>query len=236
MNPARCGRVPPAMVLALLVTACTDAGHDYYPLGAGRGWQYRLELRTLGEVHEHKLVVRNLGAGTFAGERVHARREQTGDTRYYRRTATGVVRVATRVAGKLNAQADPPGQLVLPLPAEIGRRWTLTSRLRLVESRTFAREDRLAPRHLPVDIDYTLEALDDTVTVAAGTFAHCLRIRGAGTAAVPVDRGNARATVAVEHVEWYAPDVGLVKSVRHETTDSVFLHNGDYRLELERYD
>jgi len=43
------------------------------------------------------------------------------------------------------------------------------------------------------------------------------------------------AKVTVEHHEWYAPGVGLVKATRSESAESPFLKAGYYAQELVSY-
>lgn len=219
--------------MALLAACAGDP--DYFPLEQGRSWQYRVTLEVLGEPREQRLMVVNLGPVEHAGARAWLQRAQTGRAALYRRRDDGVFRVAARAAQGAQWLEDEPGHLALALPPEVGRSWTLASRLRLIESRTFAREDRLQPRRLPVTLRYTITAVDDTVTVPAGTFERCVRVEARGRATVPVDRANAKAEVQVTHSDWYAPGVGLVKSRRRETSDSVFLHAGEYLQELVRH-
>ena len=69
-------------------------------------------------------------------------------------------------------------------------------------------------------ISRTTEAVDERVTVPAGTFRHCVRVRSDAdlspfTPATPVDE-SLLGWVRGPRVDWYAPGVGLVKMVhRH---------------------
>ena len=48
-----------------------------------------------------------------------------------------------------------------------------------------------------------------------------------------IDVGIVEVHVAI--TDWYAPGVGLVKRERREWTDSPFINDGEYRLELEAW-
>ena len=89
---------------------------------------------------------------------------------------------------------------------------------------------------MPVMLTYRISSQNESVTVPAGRFEHCIKVTGAGSTTVPVDRATAKAPVTVEHADWYAPGVGLVKSVRREHSESVFLQDGEFTLELEWHD
>lgn len=57
-----------------------------------------------------------------------------------------------------------------------------------------------------IPITSTIETLDDVVTVPAGTFQHCVRVRSTGE----------NQDGALEDLNWYAPNIGLIKFVRQE--------------------
>jgi hypothetical protein len=52
------------------------------------------------------------------------------------------------------------------------------------------------------------------------------------------DAGNyiGRTIVRVNETSWYAPGVGLVKSIREETTESQALDKGQLIIELELFE
>lgn len=56
-----------------------------------------------------------------------------------------------------------------------------------------------------------ITALDETVTVPAGTFKHCVKVTSEMSGSAYVERASA--TLDVNTIEWLAPDVGLVKSI-----------------------
>ena len=55
-----------------------------------------------------------------------------------------------------------------------------------------------------MDLSLTIESLSDEVKVPAGTFQDCVKIKQAG---------ENDAGMSVKGYEWYAPKVGVVKSV-----------------------
>ena len=107
--------------------------------------------------------------------------------------------------------------------------------MQLIESRTFAAEDKIVGKHLPLRMTATIEELDDTVEIRSGRFPHCLHVVLKGTTTVRADRGHAVAEVAVEHQEWYAPGVGLVRTTRTESSKSTFLVSGSYTQVLVEF-
>jgi hypothetical protein len=88
-----------------------------------------------------------------------------------------------------------------------------------------------------VPVKVVLEAVDDKVRVAAGTFRHCLRIVRTGDLIIPLGRYQyiSETQISVKETSWYAPNVGLVKSVRTEKTQSRLLDHGDHQMELSSF-
>ena len=218
-----------------LAAACerNDRG-SYYPLESGRWWQYTTTTVVLDEPVEQKLLIANLGTGKLEGRIVNVQRVQRGLFRYFVDNDDGVARVAARSENAPITKFDPP-QIVIPGMREAGTKFTIRSGLRVIESRTFARQDKLRPRKIPIELLARVDGIDDVVETPAGIFEHCLRIVSEGSTFVRVDRGNASAEVTVTQSDWYAPGIGLVKSERTEQSDSTFLKSGNYLQVLERY-
>jgi hypothetical protein len=88
-----------------------------------------------------------------------------------------------------------------------------------------------------VPVRVVLEATDDTVNVAAGTFNDCLRIVQSGEITIPLGKYQyiQETKITVKNTAWYAPGVGLVKSVRIEGTQSRLLEHGEYQVELASF-
>ena len=151
---------------------------------------------------------------------------------YLQRTPDGLYRIGARDRHSLTETWEPAPQKILPLQPKVGDSWTVDSRLGLIESRTFARQDRLRNRTIPVALRYEIYSSEESITVPAGTFDNCLALRATGSVVVRTDRGNASAEVLVTRQDWYAPGVGLVKSVRVEESESPFLKSGSYEQAL----
>ena len=220
---------------ALLLLACGEQGDGYYPLDDGRWWYFTTRTTILDEVAEQRLIMANIGVGKLAdGTRALIQRQSSGREVYIQKTARGLERSAVRIPVLAEPTPQTPS-IILPVTRAVGTNWKVATRLRLIESRTFARQDKLRNRDLPLELTMSIGSTDDAVTVPAGTFRNCIRVDGTGTRSVRTDRGNAMARVAVEHHEWYAPGVGLVKVTRSESAESPFLKGGYYAQELASY-
>lgn len=178
--------------------------------------------------------------GEIARQRAYVTNEHaTGNVLVQRHQATHLQRLRRTPEGVFHVVQDPReaphAVLVLPRVPAPGAQWTIESELRLVESRTFAAEDRLLGRRLPLILTARIEAMDARVRTPAGEFTDCVHVTYKGTRKVPADRGTLLVDVTVRHAAWYAPGIGLVRMERHETTDSTFLRDGHYTQALLAY-
>lgn len=223
-----------AAALSGLLTACgSDSSGGFFPLQPGRQLVYHIHTETMRFPTEIKLTVRELEPGLWQDEPVERRLVNNRLLQFYRRDAEGVFRVATSTLDAPDATPDEPPEPVLRYPLELDRSWeqvTTTGVLDVVVDpfrlQVFIRE--------PVQMRYTVAALDDVVSVPAGRFENCLRIDGYGTGRYPGMSAILPADITVEQSDWYAPGVGLVKSLRTERTSSIVVPRGSFRLELER--
>jgi hypothetical protein len=123
--------------------------------------------------------------------------------------------------------------LIIPYPTEVGKSWGSETTTTILDRNIRAFERKQFTLVVPVMLQYTVESLDDTVSVPAGRFDHCLRIRGVGHTRVNPNVSVGVTDVEIENIEWYALAVGLVKMVRKEKASTTELDSGEYVLELE---
>lgn len=229
------GRTGLLIACMLAGAGCGPASPDYFPLETGRRWEYRTTLRVLDETTHGREIVRNVGVVEHAGKPISIFEYPGGARRYYAHTGEGIVRVATVRGAHGVMRTDAADHLVLPAPITAGTSWELDSELALAESVFYDAGEHIRDRRTPVLLRYRIESTSDAVTVAAAVFTDCVRVRATGSAIVRVNQGANFGTVDVEHVDWYAPGVGLVRSSRAESSESPFLKRGEYLLELERW-
>lgn len=224
-----------ALTVLLVAAACTQGASSYFPLDAGRRWEYRVRTTILGETTSQRQIVRNLASARWHGQDVTVQESGSGFRRYYAAAPEGIKRLLADPAAS-DGGLDGQSQTVLGAPYAAGTQWRAESRLSLIESRTFEPADRIIPRRRPVTLTYVIESVNDEVTVAAGSFSGCLRVSAGGSARVEVNRGNEMAVVRVSHTDWYARGIGLIKTIRSEDSDSTFLTRGEYAQELHQWE
>ncbi len=212
--------------LILVLASCRSEDPDYFPLEEGHWREYQETLVIRDESHTRRRIVRNLQAVIVEDKKLFVQESQGQDREFFSVMSEGVFRV------------DPEknkSELILPLPPDKEDSWSLNSRLGVIESRTFARRDRILTKAIPITLTYSVISTDEDVVVKAGHFRHCLKVKGSGFTIVKVDRGNGLAEVKVESTDWYAPGKGLIKTERTERSESTFLKPGFYTLELLNY-
>ena len=178
----------------------------------------------LDEEREMRFVASNLGWAPGHANTAAVQLSQIGSRKIFMQTDIGIEQIVANTGPTASPEQQPQNRLIIP--SDYDTHWSVSSTLGVVESRTFARQDRVRIRRFPVQLDKVVGATDELVETPAGTFANCVRIDGNGQRSVRTDRGNSVAEVYVQTREWYAPNVGLIKLEREETSDSTFLKPG----------
>jgi len=217
-----------------MLGACDRTPMTYFPLEAGRYWQYTITRTTMDGSVTQKYLLETLPSREWRGVRIAGKRTVDGHQYFYRADAGGVRRVAYKRRGDKELHSENPSAMILPVAPEIGVTWERPTQTIVLENsgppwETLFRITR------PLTLEYTVASTTDVVHVPAGVFRDCLRV--VGTARIDTDIGNTigRAVISVEITEWYAPNVGLVRSQRIETTDAEALNYGAFHMQLESY-
>jgi hypothetical protein len=195
--------------IALLTAACfrhPATATDYFPFKQGVTWTFRFSAST-GTTGELKIT--NLAPSKLYGYTVVAQ-ENTGAARSYREYYTddgaGIRHVAIETAQGLRSRIEDHAYVVKN-PIRIGTAWREVERT--LDGTMF-------------DAKTVIESTSDRVSVPAGTFSGCVRVRSTGTASPVKHAGDAgRAAedaIEVEDYYWLAPGVGPVKGTHQEVS------------------
>ncbi len=214
-------------VAAALLVGCGNDTDDYYPLEPGTAWRYSIAMTTMDSTETKKFIVQATRPRIWQGESLPVRLTLDGTRLFYRKDDTGVYRVATQRQDEKSPVSVPDNQnIVFQYPLEKGASWReMGETIALYRTGPPQRSEYWIKT--PVAMKYVIEAIDDSITVPAGRFSNCLRIHATGRKA-NYDAGNyiGRTDITVDKVDWYAPGVGLVKSVRKESTSGRILNHG----------
>jgi len=220
-----------ALGAALAACQRPPAADALFPLAAGHRWTYRVTTRLGDEASEREtLTLRSLG-----NESVPA----LGDAAaWHRRSDSGIDYWLHADASKSDLEPEPvpdkPPRYVLKAPYAVGTQWQASTTAYLLMRRNeFPREIRYS--HPSVPMTYQIEALAESVEVPAGHFDKCLRVRGSASVRIYADPASGWRDMPLTTLEWYCPEVGLVRVERSEPAGSSFLTGGTRTLELESW-
>jgi hypothetical protein len=167
---------------------CDELGESYYPLKQGLQWNYTV---LSDKSATQKLTITNLAPRDVAGKKVTPRKWDLGGhvfIEFMERDDAGIYRYAEQVGETGSPSLVTPKECHLKFPIAEGNNWTMTTKL----------------GNSPVNVTLTIESVSESVKVPAGTYRDCLKIKQVGS--------NDAGTSVIGY-EWYAPKVGIVKSM-----------------------
>lgn len=171
-----------------------EPAENYYPLKEGLTWVYSVSSNKPGA---EKITVTSLPPRQVQGKTASPRKwELPGGVKYYfiAKDAAGVYRYAEQKGDSGAPQIITPKVYYLKNPVARGTTWNTST--------------KLPEGDLKVNI--TVESVDETVQVPAGTFKNCVKLKHQGQMQ---PSGGGAAPLSLTAHEWYAPGVGLVKSI-----------------------
>jgi len=219
--------------VAMAASGCTRARTglaQYFPLKPGMAWTFRFSGSTGGT---GELTTTNQAPRAVFGFTAVPQRNAGGDktyTEFYADDGSGIRHVAIDESEGLQSRLSDHSY-VIKLPIAAGTSWSEIDR-------TFD--------GTVYDATTRIESVNDNVSVPAGTFSGCIRIRSTGSASAA--KGSARAPgatarlrlaadddeVSIEDYYWLAPGVGPVKATHQESRgEGPMAQSIGFTLELE---
>jgi hypothetical protein len=167
----------------------SELSETFFPLKEGMTWTYVI---TSDKHPTQKISITNLPPREINGVKLTPRKSQAGEATTYFLIGSddsGIYRYGEQKSENSEPIITQPKDYYLRNPVALGTTWDSYTKLG------------------DIDLTITLEiqSLSDEVTVPAGTFKECLKIKHTGSNQKD-DPG-----VSVEAYEWFAPNVGLVK-------------------------
>ena len=192
---------------AASLAACekTPVDNPYLPLNKGRTWTYSLTTPVpLGKAAPGTMQVTSLGRLELGGQMVTKERvEVGGDTRvlYIAVDDRGVFRHAAKSSEQAEPIIEAAPAYVLDYPLQKGKTW----------------KGRVHPTLLELDVsipfESTVESTSATISVPAGEFSDCVKIKTIGSRELPpATNGGPVGALLLTETAWYAKNVGLVRS------------------------
>ena len=206
-----CGACLAAIALLATGGCGRSAGADYFPLGGKQTWDYEIRRSIKGEQHTQRLLITSLPAANMDGTEYFPQLRLDGRVDVFSRSKNGIERVSF---------ANTPSLPVLPLELKPKASWRAPGQILFLEITGAFHATFQERKKLMIDLDYVVEAMDDTVEVTAGSFTNCMRVKSSGSmfAGATLKEFLGISFIQIQQTEWYAPGVGLVKRVRTEST------------------
>ena len=165
-----------------------ELSESYFPLKEGMRWEYDV-ISSQGATK--KLLITNLAPREVSGVKVTPRKWELGGAtfiEFMKLDESGVYRYAEQKGESGAPSLITPMECHLRFPIAEGSSWKMAAK---VGTST-------------VKVSLTMESLSDEVKVPAGTYKDCIKIKQVG---------ENEAGTSVMGYEWYAPKVGVVKSL-----------------------
>ncbi len=166
------------------------------------------------------MEVRNLAGRELFGKSVIPRSQtingKNAGMSFVVSDASGVYEIASQQPGDETPKQTVPPNYDFKLPLSVGTSW---------EGQDETDSDAFLDK-VQVKTKCLIEKLDDEVTVPAGTY-KATKVSCTGSAQRDMKMQGLTTTVVESHT-WYAPDIGLVKSIDNEdirNANSVILHS-----------
>ena len=222
-----------ALVLASLAACSGHVDDSYFPLHPGGHWHYQLKTEVADPPVDAQLDLSVDRLVQMDGVDTWVRRSNSGVEYYLQQKKEGLSRIASRLDVEEQATLDPQPQIVLPEPLKVGAEWTAPTVPYIL--RRMAEFPRELKYRSHATMHYAVVALDETVEVPAGSFSHCVKVRGDASLRLYVDPAKGFADQPLITTEWYCKGVGLVRFDRDESVQSAFLSGGSVSYVLTDY-
>jgi|GEM_PF-4111578 len=195
-----------------------SSSKDYFPLDEGKRWEYQFFLKTgedrhLGPVSKMsgERILTNFPQRELKGKKVTPQQveDKVRGSSYisfwfYIEDQSGVYEFAYQKPGQI--QPKIIHDFIIKYPIKIGNNWQET------ESSDFEPE-------ISILVESTIESISEVVTVPAGTFEGCLKIKTVGFAEKDTSgEWLPKQTVRIdrEWYKWFAPGIGIIKVILKE--------------------
>jgi hypothetical protein len=168
-----------------------ELSETFFPLQPGMTWTYNI----ISDKHPNKTVtITNMPSREINNLKLTPRKTEAGGSITYFLIGSddkGIYRYGEQKSENSEPIIANPRDYYIKNPVGLGTTWDMNAK--------FGGEDLM--------INLTIESINDDITVPAGSYKDCLKIRHTS--------GNQKNDngLSVEAYEWFAPNVGLVKSL-----------------------
>jgi hypothetical protein len=223
------------LVLFFLTSACTGPDTSYFPLSKDKHWRYHITATSMGGTSFKRLFLNSLPSRIIEGETTYIQKSLTGTQFLYQQNDLGIFRIGFIVADGPSLKKIEDEQLILPANIDVGSEWESTVSTQILTTGKPSENGNMQMR-ARIPVKNIIESNNDVIKVKAGEFQNCLRLHTNGFAFIRGNNNIGRALVKIDQTNWYAPGVGLVKSVLTETSTNDALSRAELVTELKLFD
>ena len=224
------------ILFPMLVTSCSfEQSSSYFPLEEGLTWRYQVTKTTRDGARQQKYIYTSIAEKIVEGQSVSVRKSVDGALFYYRETEAGLFYVGKEIQSGIAREFLRDEHLIFRYPLEESQQWQDITATKLLV-KTEPQQNTKFKIEADIFLEVSIDAIDESINVPAGIFHHCIKIIKQGSEFKDVGNYIGRTIVRVKETIWYAPGVGLVKSIREETTESQALDRGQLMIELELFE
>ena len=224
------------ILLFVLFCSCTvSQDPSFFPLEPGYEWRYRVQHRSSGEVVEQRLLLTSIDSREIENQQYFVQRSLTGAQILFQQSSAGIERAGFIKSSGVDEVFIREIVLILPATLEIGYEWESVVKTRALLKKWSPGKAVPSNVSAKVPVVNRIEALDAEVKTTAGRFNNCLMTSTTGFAFHSGDRYSERVLVEIKQTDWYAPGIGLVKSVLSESSSSDAFANAEITVELDSY-
>jgi hypothetical protein len=177
-----------------------------------------------GSSETQKIVLTNLPQRELRDKKVTPQKVDIGGATIFlfiAEDSNGSYVYASQSPGIPEPQIEPNPTYSLKNPIKVGTTWEEKTETHMLEK-------------IPYTLTSTIESIDETVTVSAGTFKGCVKVKGSGNAQKKLGiLGDAK--INVEHYNWFAPGIGTIKSIVKESSNHMMVGSVERAMELEAF-
>lgn len=204
-------------VFLLILSGLVGCGKDassFYPLAEGITWEYQFswDYNWTDDISK-KSIATNLASRDLQGTKVVPQKAIIDEAIYFEFIAeddSGIFVFAEQSKEDFDPKLKSYRDYFVKYPIKVGASWQVNASNVYVHS---------SGEKVPAVIKYTIESLNDVVvTVAAGNFTNCLKVKSESIFRTYIKNWG-EANVSRQTYVWYAPEIGGVKYKVTEHTD-----------------
>ena len=206
----------------LIIIGCSEQNNDYFPLDKIKTWNYTVKIQPdVDDAVIYKKTNQSLGKKKIflnnENYEVYPFLKEDGTIMYYQSSDDGIYRNGIKFNKDIDFKIIEKNRMVLPYPIRIGKKWEVDSKTFLILKR-YPYYDYRATTNFK--LNYEILSTKEVIQTPLGKFKNCLKIRGTGKTSFIGDSEIGSIIIEVLSEEWYAKDIGLIKTVRTEKTDT----------------